>query len=559
MKLDQIPSETKNTSRNSIILNIIGLGVVPLIGFCLVIFFVFAGFTKIERNAREATNLAIQDARYRVIETEMKGFSKTLALSSTLNSPQGVIAEQFNQLKGAVESAKSSLNIHYGDLLSSTLELQKQTAVFLTLWDKQNQLKTSNGSPTSEQGKWISNQLRDQNSRITETLSGLQAQLAKVKEYQKNLSNGKLGDLRAEKYSQLFFLSFIAGCSLVALVFLSLIVARRISAPIAHIKTKMESFNRGNLNDNIDGLNRSDEFGDVARLLLAFRKNAQNISTLQTQLRDTIQKKQKSAKMKEDVLTQMGEGMKQPLNNIMGFSESIQKDLEVAEKTGQFNFSKMNSDLNNLNSTGSGMMSMIDSVIDLTNDGDEESMEIEEFNAREEVQQILPQVEVEILKNKNRLKVNCPDASIVMNSCSAKIMKAVGSLIKNSAQATSDGTITLEILKAKLGDYDAVRFNVIDNGSGLDMERIKDLNHTNEQDGFDVFSMGALKGNSSKNKKAGLGLVLVKKITKDLHGFIKAERNAAKGTKISLIFPSDHNATVARTSNMTLSPISDAV
>ena len=554
----KVQNTVKQTSRNSIILNIIGLSAIPFIGFIVFIGFVYMGFVKVEKNAREATNLSIMEANYQTISTELDGLEKTFVIAQTIPNPQVIVAEQFRQFRGAVQNTKSSLNIHYQKLFDETINLQKQISILGALWDKQSGINTKN-NPAEERLNWVNGQIVSQKERVQNQITLVKAQLEKAKTYQNDLTIAKLGDIKSQKFSQLLFLITVAGAALAALVFISFLTAKRIAAPISQIKKKMESFNRGNLNETIDGVDRKDEFGDVARLLLEFKQNAQNIRELQQKLRATIVQKQKDAKMKEDILLQMGEDFKSPLNNIMGFGEDIQKDLKYAEQTGKIDFEKINNSLDCLSNTGQGMISMVDSVIDLTQDSGSDQIEPELFNVREEVQKILPHFEVEILKNKNKFRVACPDPTISMTSCPKRVMKAVSNLIKNAAKATNDGTITLEILHAKLGDSDAVCFTIIDNGAGLDYERIKDLNNTANQDDFSIFSMGHIKDGKKTAAKSGLGLVLVKKIVKDLFGTIHAERNKAKGTKITVTFPSDFNEVSKRASAMTLSPLSDAI
>ncbi len=548
----------KKSSKNSVILNVVGLVIIPIIGFCLFLFYAYSGFYNIEKKARDVSLLTSQQARFTILANETKDLKNFLSISERLSAPQNLLTSRVSAVRKASEAANSTLNIHSANLFNSALDLQKASMVLVALWDKKVSLATQDPLPQTRL-TWVNDQIQKQKNQIQETLATFESKLNEAQTYQQKLVNGKLQDISLNKQSQLFFLALIAGGCLVIFLLLSFGIAKRISAPMSHLRKKMESFNQGNLTENIDGLNRNDEFGDIARLLLEFRENAQNIHKLQIQLKSTIAGKRKAAQMKENVLTQMGHDMKKPLNSMLGYSELIQKDIKTAQQTGKIDFAKVSTQLDSLSNVGHGMVGMVESVIDLTSESDDADIEPIIFNVREEVQQILPQIEVEILKNKNKFRVVCPDASLSMTSDPGKMTKALGCLIKNAASATESGTITLEIHKANLGEYDAVKFVVIDNGAGLDHDRIKDLNNTVNQDDFDIYSIGKLSSAKGNKSGSGLGLILVKKITKALHGVISAERNRIKGTKITITFPCDFERAALGSSRMALPALSDAI
>lgn len=555
---DQNPTEPSSSSKNSIVLNIVGLVIIPTIGFVIFLIYVFSGLHKIEKTTRDVNSLGTVDANYLVLQQTAQSFQNLLSVVDQFASPQTQIATQMSQFKKSAEVVKSSLNTFYQPLYDNVLAIQKSTNTLLAFYDKRDALRNAT-NVDGERLSWLNTQIIDQKQQIQDLIETFQTTFKKAHIYQKNLVAGKMGTLSNQSMSQLMVLGLIAAICLVGFCIISYLVAKRISAPISFIRNKMESFNKGYINDSIDGLNRKDEFGDIARLLFAFRENAQNIRNLQTKLKHTIQAKRRSVQVKEGVLLQMGQDIKKPLNTIMGFNETLQKDMKIAQQTGKIDFDRVVGQLDSMEQTGHGLMGMIDSVIDLTEESGSDSIEITTFNVREEIQQILPQVEVDVLRNQNKFRVVCPDPTLSMASDSRKLKKALGCLIKNASAATETGTITLEIHKSNLGDLEAIKFSVLDNGSGLDHERIKDLNNTLNQDDFDIYNISRMKSKSGSISKTGLGLVVVKKAIKDLLGTITAERNRIKGTKITIAFPANHKLAAERRSGLQLPNLSDAV
>ncbi len=542
--LDSSSQKTKNT----ILLKVLSLAIVPFIGLIFILFISQSAFKKIEKLDKESQILIRKNAVYDKMGETVTALKYYLKTKDFINP-----APYISRLKQGIRSSNSTLNPQYGQLATDFLEVQNQTRLLKTLSNKH--LVLSQKDPRDQERlNWVISQQKEQRDRLLNAVNQLEKSRVIAETYQKDLKEAKRIESQSLGANTFFFLILVATIIMGLVIFAHLFMGRLISKPLRDIKEKMASLNKGQFYGNETEVHPNNEFGDIARLLGDFKENAQNIRRLQNHLKETIQNSTQSSKAKANILAKMGHDIKSPLNKMMGATENISNGMKGP--TDKIDIEQLRADIDSISNMGQGLISMVDSVIDLTEAEADDTLRIESFNVREEVQRMLPTLELDILKNKNKLKVHCPDASLLMMSDPKRLMGVLKNLIKNAAQATSDGQITLDILGATLGDTQAIQFNVQDTGVGLDSARIKDLNNTAFQDEASIYNIANI---GDKNRGAGLGLILVKKGCKDLLGQLFAKKNERKGTKITLTLPSDYKSAKNKQDKMSLSPIAEAV
>ena len=308
----------------------------------------------------------------------------------------------------------------------------------------------------------------------------------------------------------------------------------------------MRDINDGKVNDDVQGVERNDEFGDIARMLHAFRENAIKIEQMQHHLRETIAESKKASQLKNQFMTRIGNELRAPLSSIISYSEII-----VDSVHDKMDLQKLRQDINQITNAGQNLLNMVDSVLELTDEGENSVIASEKFNVREEIQQILPSLEVIILRNRNKFKVYCPDSTLTMDSDPKKTMRILSNLIRNAANFIQSGQITLEITAGKLGDLNAICFKVKDTGCGIDSSKLKTL--------FNAFDYEDTPEKSKNGPGLGLGLAIVKKICDDLHGQVSVESRLNQGTTFYVTLPANHKEAHQRAEKLNLSPLAEAI
>tara|TARA_R110002095_G_C4236214_1_gene238515 strand:+ start:180 stop:1799 length:1620 start_codon:yes stop_codon:yes gene_type:complete len=468
----------------------------------------------------------------------------TASLSLDKATPPQDSNTLLDKMQKNITSLKSIDDPLLGEVFSIFLEIKKQTKVLYTFLAKKKTLQ--NQAPqNTEKLTWISQQIKEQVGRILGDISSLSTQ---IEGFQKDLQTQALATkegLESYKSDTLNNLYLVLGLLGLAILFVHIVAAYFISKPLSQITQRMRDINDGKINDDVQGTDRNDEFGDIARMLHAFRENAIKIEQMQKHLQETIAETKKASHIKNQFMARMSHELRTPLNAIIGYSEMI-----VDSVNDKMDLQQLRQDINQIADAGQNLLSMVDSVLELTEEGENNVITPENFNVREEVQQILPNLEVIILKNRNKFKVHCPDASLMMNSAPKKVMKILSNLIENAANFTKSGQITLDIIAGNLGDLEAICFKVKDTGSGIEPSKISTL--------FKAFEQADTSSTRTQGG-SGLGLAIVKKICDELHGQVSVESHLNQGTIFYVTLPSNHQEADERSKKLNLSPLADAI
>jgi len=135
------------------------------------------------------------------------------------------------------------------------------------------------------------------------------------------------------------------------------------------------------------------------------------------------------------------------------------------------------------------------------------------------VRGIVPVVEKETEEKGIRLDINLSDNALKINTQKNLLRAAIFHLIRNSIEATPEGgriTVTTAV------EGEKVALMVSDTGSGISKEDIEKI--------FDPFY-------STKRRRFGMGLPLVKQIISEHLGEIKIKSEPDKGTTFKIMFP----------------------
>ena len=349
-------------------------------------------------------------------------------------------------------------------------------------------------------------------------------------------------DLDSNRQSQIYIYLFL---TCVLLVLIQLVTAYFVAKPLRSIALKMKDFNQGDFTSDIKEAERTDEFGDIAKMLSEFRKNAIKVEAMQNALQDKISTTTKEMKVKNQFMSKMGHEIRTPLDTIIGYSELVADSMNE-----NVDLHKIRTDVKKIASVGQNLLSMVDSVLEMTEDTEQDKVRVEDFKVRDEVQRILPTVGDIVLNNSNKFRVNCPDSGIRMNSDPGKVMKIIATLTRVLSQGSKNGQIILEIKEATLGDLAAVRFKLIGTSKLLTLEKVKKILEPSE-------STGELEdGNMGPD---GVNIALAKQFSDKLYGKLSFGQNRKGEVGFIATLPADHTVADTRAKELFMNPLSEVV
>jgi len=534
-------SQTPQKGSKKLVLKITSLSLVSFIALSLVAYLSFNNY----QNHGSLLRAQLELAQKITTVDDTIGFIDDLRSALSLENTKGFlkVSPPMLGLQTKMSFLKSMDSPFLTKAFETFLEIKKQQKVLDTLFMKQKAIVTKEDQ-SAENLTWVTQQIKEQKTRIMDNLSLF---LTQIESFQKELQaqgNLKKEALKSYENDTLNALYLVLGLMGLGILLVHMVAAYLISKPLTQITQRMRDINDGKMNDAVQGTERNDEFGDIARMLHAFRENAIKIEQMQRHLQESIAASKKESQLKNKFMARIGHELRTPLNSIIGYSEMI-----VDSVNDKMDLQQLRQDINQIADAGQNLLSMVDSVLELTDEGEGNVITPEKFNVREEIQQILPNLEVVILKNRNKFKVYCPDSTLMMDSDPKKTMKVLANLIENAANFTESGQITLDITAGKLGDLNAICFKIKDTGCGIESSKLKNL--------FNAFDL-ADAGEKSQGG-SGLGLAIVKKICNDLHGQVSVESTLNQGATFYVTLPANHKEAHKRAENLNLSPLAEAI
>lgn len=247
---------------------------------------------------------------------------------------------------------------------------------------------------------------------------------------------------------------------------------------------------------------------------------------------EVIQRERKSAekdvaeqanKTKSDFLARMSHELRTPLNAIIGYSEML---VEQAEDLGD---EDMCADLNKIRSAGKHLLSLINSILDISKiEAGKMELYLETFAVDKLITDTLTIVQPLVAQNGNQLTANDCKPVGSMLADMVKVRQVLFNLISNASKFTKNGVIALTIQSEKKADGDWISYRVTDNGIGMTPEQVGKLFQAFEQADSSV---------TSKYGGTGLGLAISRHFCRMMGGDIRVESEFGKGTSFIVELP----------------------
>jgi len=223
-------------------------------------------------------------------------------------------------------------------------------------------------------------------------------------------------------------------------------------------------------------------------------------------------------RMKSMFLASTSHELRTPLNSVIGFSSML-----LEGYSGNLN-PEQKEQLEIVHSSGKHLLTLINDIIDISKiEAGNINLNVSEFKLGPLVNDVASMLNVSLSEKKLDLKVNVQD--IVMRSDRTRLLQCIMNLISNAIKYTENGSV--EITTKVINNN--VIITVTDTGIGIKPEDIPKI--------FSPF-VRLQTPLTYKTSGTGLGLYMVKKITKDfLGGDVEVKSEIGKGSTFKLRVP----------------------
>jgi len=257
-----------------------------------------------------------------------------------------------------------------------------------------------------------------------------------------------------------------------------------------------------------------------------------------------------ASRAKSAFLANMSHELRTPLNAIIGYSEMLQ---EEAQDLGQEDFIP---DLEKINVAGKHLLALINDILDLSKiEAGKMELYLETFPIAPMIQEVVTTLRPLVEKNANTLEVHCAGSIGAMRADLTKVRQGLFNLLSNACKFTTQGTISLEVIRETapprpgsrgVGEPEGrgaeekslshppaeewILFRVSDTGIGMTAEQMERL--------FQAFSQADAE-TTRKYGGTGLGLAITHRFCQMMGGDIFVESELNKGSTFTLRLPAE--------------------
>ncbi|HEY5601712.1 MAG TPA: HAMP domain-containing sensor histidine kinase [Gammaproteobacteria bacterium] len=270
---------------------------------------------------------------------------------------------------------------------------------------------------------------------------------------------------------------------------------------------------------------------EIADLYDGYNLLIQQIEKTTDGLRQAISHKEQSDvanHAKSAFLANMSHELRTPLNAIIGYSEIIR---EISMET---QLSELVQDSENINVAGRHLLSLINSVLDLSKiEAGKMDIHLEPVSVKTVLHELVSTIGPLVDKKHNRLAVEMKNSVDIITSDTTKLRQILINLVSNANKFTSNGEIKIEVWSADYRNDGCCYFQIRDTGIGMSPETLKKL--------FTPFTQ-AEKYTARDFGGTGLGLTISRRFCQLLGGDITVESELGKGSVFTVRLPAGQSS-----------------
>jgi PAS domain S-box-containing protein len=238
---------------------------------------------------------------------------------------------------------------------------------------------------------------------------------------------------------------------------------------------------------------------------------------------EIIKAKEKAEEMnrlKSSFLANMSHELRTPLIGILGFADILkdeskeQEQKEIAETILE---------------SGNRLRETLNLILDLSKvEAETLKTNFEEIEINEFIKNRVSSFKDSFHKKGLKLKAELSDEPVYSNLDKVLFNSVIDNLLNNAIKFTDKGEVVINVNKLKENNMEIAEIIVKDTGIGILKENLEVI--------FEPFRQ-ASEGYTRKFEGTGLGLTLVKKYVKNMHGEISVESEIGKGSEFKIRFP----------------------
>lgn len=321
--------------------------------------------------------------------------------------------------------------------------------------------------------------------------------------------------LRAESNRFQFISDLVAVLTVLCGLAMASLMTRSVVGPIRHMTETFRQLSRGESETTIDGVSRTDEFGEMSKAAEVFRiKNIQTEHLLDESQRMGADLERRNSEMTQFVYT-VSHDLKSPLVTILGYTGMLEKKINAGE------YNDLDTMIERVTAAGTRMTQTLDDLLELSKIGVVVDS-WQEIDVKEVCDVIISDLENEIAVAGAEIAIQPQLASIYGDEL--RIRQVLQNLIQNALKygRPDTGVPLIQISCEERGDR--VVLEVADNGPGIEPKYAEQI--------FKIFQRL-----DATSPGTGVGLAIVKKIAEAHEGSVWMESTPGEGATFIVEFP----------------------
>ena len=322
----------------------------------------------------------------------------------------------------------------------------------------------------------------------------------------------------------------IAVLTIVGLIGVSLILARRITAPIEKMTNNLSRLAQDDIDVPLPSRIDTAELQKLADSMAAFRESISKRLEVEKRFRGTIEvleiaklKAESSERLKSEFLSTMSHELRTPLNAITVFSKLIAEVLRDDPKKSEW--------VQLIIDNSDHLMRLVEDMLDVAASSDGR------LGLNEAPQNIMTVIRlacVQVMPDAKKKKISITDACDpdlpMVYADGERLRKVFFLIIENSVKfCRPEGRVEID---AVVGDDGGVSVSITDTGIGMDpMTLASAFSAFKQADGSNTREYGGL----------GIGLTLCKALIERHGGTIEIDSDAGVGTTVTIHLPAERS------------------